>query len=482
MAEWLGRGLQSLVHRFDSGRRLRGVLLVNDIHSQLNETAVAEVAEVDSVQSVRAAVASARERGLPVSIAGGRHAMGGQQFCAGGVLLDTRGLDRVLSFDRERGLLEVEAGAQWPALLAYLHREQAGWGIAQKQTGADRLSLGGAISANAHGRGLSMRPIVADVEELTLVDAEGEVRRCSRAESAELFSLVCGGYGLLGVVYSATLRLVPLQKLERVVEVRRVEGLIEAFEEKIAAGFLYGDFQFAIDAASPEFLQRGVFSCYRPVADDTPIPDGQRALAPDDWRHLLYLTHVDKARAFQLYAEHYLATSGQIYLSDAHQFSYYEDGYHSVLDERLGVTDRATEMITELYVPRDRLLDFMADVAADFAESGVDVIYGTVRLIERDDECFLTWARERWACVIFNLHTVHTAEGLEQAAGTFRRLIDHALERGGSYFLTYHRWATPEQLERGHPRIREFFARKLEHDPQEVFQSDWYRYYRDALT
>ena len=45
------------------------------------------------------------------------------------------------------------------------------------------------------------------------------------------------------------------------------------------------------------------------------------------------------------------------------------------------------------------------------ARTGVDVIYGTVRLIERDDESFLAWARDRWACVIFNLHTVHTRRG-----------------------------------------------------------------------
>ena len=87
---------------------------------------------------------------------------------------------------------------------------------------------------------------------------------------------------------------------------------------------------------------------------------------------------------------HYLATSGQLYYSDAHQFADYEDDYHALAGRRmLGATDRATEMITEIYVPRDRLADFMADVAEDFARTGVDVIYGTVRLIERDDESFL---------------------------------------------------------------------------------------------
>lgn len=459
---------------------------VNDVHSQLNEVHVAEVAEVDSLEGIRKTISAARERGLPVAIAGGRHAMGGQQFCAGGVLLDTRPLSRVLDFDRECGLIDLEAGIQWPSLLEHMHESHEGalpaWSFAQKQTGADRLSLGGAISANAHGRGLAMRPFVSDVDELTLVDADCEVRVCSREQNAELFSLVCGGYGLFGAVYSAKLRLVPLRKLERVVEVRELDGLVDAFDGRIAEGFLYGDFQFAIDPTSPMFLQQGVFSCYRPVADDTPLPDDQRALTREDWQNLLYLTHVDKARAFELYAEHYLGTSGQVYLSDAHQFADYEDDYHRWLDEKLGASDRATEMITEIYVPRSRLTDFMADVAEDFARTGVDVIYGTVRLVERDDESFLAWARDRWACIIFNIHTVHTAEALDHAAAAFRRLIDHAIARGGSYFLTYHRWATPEQVAACHPRIGEFFALKRKYDPDEVFQSEWYRHYRDAFA
>ena len=461
-------------------------LVVNDIHSQLNRAELAAVDAVDSLEGVRAAILRARDSGLPVCIAGGRHAMGGQQFCDGGLLIDTRPLDRVLDFDRERGTITLEAGIQWPALLAYLQASQEvigpAWGIAQKQTGADRLSLGGAIAANAHGRGLVMRPLVSDIEELTLVDADGEVRRCSREENEQLFGLVAGGYGLFGVVYSATLRLSPRRKLERVVEVREVEGLVDAFEGRIADGFLYGDFQFAIDPTREDFLRRGVFSCYRPVDDETPIPDSQRALTHDDWRGLLYLTHADKAQAFERYSEHYVQTSGQIYLSDAHQFAEYIDGYHAWLDEVMHAEHPATEMITEIYVPRGRLTDFLAAVASDFKATGVNVIYGTVRLIEQDEDSFLAWARDRWACVIFNLHTVHTPDALEHSAGAFRRLIDLAIERGGSYFLTYHRWATPEQVEACYPQIREFIALKRAYEPDERFQSDWYRHYRDAFA
>src|SRR4249919_2292535 len=148
--------------------------MVNDIHAELNETAVDEIVSVDSLESIQETVRRAASDKRPIAIAGGRHAMGGQQFCAGGLLIDTRRLDRVLGFDQEQGTIEVEAGIQWPALIDFLAPEGAAasrWGIAQKQTGADRLSIGGAISANVHGRGLTMKPIVGDVESFVLVDA-----------------------------------------------------------------------------------------------------------------------------------------------------------------------------------------------------------------------------------------------------------------------------------------------------------------------
>jgi FAD/FMN-containing dehydrogenase len=455
-------------------------VLVNDLHSRLNESDVLDVVPVSSLEAVQAAVRRARAEGVPVAVAGGRHAMGGQQFCAGGLLVDTRPLGRVLDLDEAGGTITVEAGAQWPALGERLASTPLA--IRQKQTGADRLSIGGAIAANAHGRGLTLPPFVGDLEEVTLVDAEGEAVRCSREENAELFRLVAGGYGLFGIVYSATLRLAPRRKLERVVEVRDLDGVPAALEQRIADGFLYGDFQFAIDPATDDFLRRGVFSCYRPVPDETPIPEGQRALSRDEWAQLLLLTHTDKAEAFERYSAHYLATSGQIYLSDAHQYGEYVEGYHAELDRLTGAAHPGSEMITEIYVPRDRLVDFMRHVAGDFRANAVDVIYGTVRLIERDEESFLAWAREPWACVIFNLCTRHTPEGIEHSAAAFRRLIDHAIARGGSYFLTYHRWATAEQVEACYPQFREFLRLKRVHDPDERFQSDWYRHYRDAFA
>ena len=413
-----------------------------------------------------------------ISIAGGRHAMGGQQFVSGGTVLDTRGMSRVLHLDRARGLVEVEAGIQWPELVDALHEQQrddpAPWTIAQKQTGANRFTVGGSVSANCHGRGLRMGPLVADVESLRVVLADGAVRDCSRTTDRELFSLVVGGYGLLGAIYSVTLRLVPRRMLERVVEVTTVDDLVDAVEGRVRAGFVYGDFQFAIDPGSPDFLHRGVFSCYRPVADSGPVPPGQTTLGAGDWQELLVLAHREKSLAFDLYSRHYLATSGQRYFSDDHQLAVYLDDYHDDLDHRLPAGERGTEMISEVYVPRHRLADFMAAAAQDLRQRGADLIYGTVRFIEPDHDTYLPWARQAYACVVVNLHTPHTAAGVERSAAAFRALIDLALARGGSYYLTYHRWAEDRQLLGCYPQFPSFLALKRRYDPQEVFHSDWY--------
>lgn len=456
-------------------------LLVNDVHSKLNPTRVRAIVVPDSLEALAAAIGRARGEGLAVSIAGGRHAMGGQQFGEGTLLLDMTRMRRVLDLDREAGEIEVEAGAMWPDVVAYLLTAQAGaprpWGIRQKQTGADRLTLGGALGANVHGRGLTLPPFVGDVVSFVLVDGAGRTRRVSRTAEAALFRAAIGGYGLFGAVASVRFRLAPRRPVRRVVEVIDVEALMPAFERRIAEGFAFGDFQYDIDPASSRFCRRGVFSCYRPE-EGAVVAEGQRELSPADWAELVYLAHAAPGRAFDRYAAYYLSTNGQTYWSDTHQLGVYLDDYHVALDRRLGAPHPATEMITEVYVPRRDIAAFMADVARDFRDGRVPIVYGTVRLIQRDTESLLAWAREPWACVIFNLHVEHTEAGKARAAGAFRRLIDLALLRGGSYFPTYHRWATKAQVERCHPRMPEFLAAKRRLDPEGRFQSDWYRHYR----
>jgi FAD/FMN-containing dehydrogenase len=165
---------------------------VNDVHSQLNHTKVARVVRPESLEQLRTAILRTRDEGKALSISGSRHSMGGQQFGTGMTLVDTRSLTRVLDFDPESRTIETEAGIEWPELLKDLSQRQngdaAGLGIVQKQTGADRLSLGGALASNVHGRGLNLRPIIQDVESFELMNADGDVLRCNRPEILNYFA------------------------------------------------------------------------------------------------------------------------------------------------------------------------------------------------------------------------------------------------------------------------------------------------------
>jgi len=471
--------------------------IVNDIHSQLNETRVATVVRPCNVGELTTTVARAIADGNSISIAGGRHAMGGQQFAEDSVLIDTRALDRVLDFDPERGVITVEGGIMWPAVMEWLEKNQdprhprpvtdprsvsdRPWGIIQKQTGADRLSLAGALSCNAHGRGLTLKPIVDQVQSFDLLGADGQIRTCSRGEHPDLFRLAIGGYGLFGVMTRVRLRLRPRIKVERVVTLGDATDILQRFEERIRDGYLYGDFQFATDDGPDSFLRRGVFSCYRPVDPATPLTENPTRFHPDDWARLTRYSHTNKRLAFEFYSTRYLETSGQIYWADSQLSAAYDDNYHADLDRATGARVKGSEMITEIYVQRSRFAGFMADAADMLRAHRANDIYGTVRLIERDDETFLAWAKDRYACVIFNLHVDHTPEDVARATATFQALIDLGIHHGGSYYLTYHRWARRDQVERCYPGFPAFLALKRRFDPAEIFQSNWYRHHKSMF-
>lgn len=463
---------------------------VNDVHSRLSCTWVRAVERPASRAEISRVVRRAAKAGTGLCVCGGRHAMGGQPFGTGTTLLDLSAHTRLLHLDRERGLVRAEAGIRWPALLAGLHELQRGsnqvWTIRQKQTGADKLSLGGALSANVHGRGLRSTPIVADVEAFTLVNAQGQARTCSRTENTDLFALAIGGYGCFGVIAEVTLRLTHRHRLERRVEMVGAERLMAAFQARIAAGYTFGDWQFNIDENSLGFLREGVFSCYRPL--DEPVSPqlvpaaGQRELTPADWRRLLILAHTDRTRAFAEYARFYLATDGQRYWSDFLQFGTYLEGYHDEIDRTLGCKHPGSESIAELYVPRPALAGFLAEAADLLRAQRATVIYGTVRLIEAEAETFLAWARAPWACIVFNLHVEHTATGIAAASATFRALYDLALVRSGSFYLTYGRHAGRGQTLVAYPQFEEFLRRQQRlYDPIGLWRSDWLRHHREMF-
>lgn len=455
-------------------------VLVNDAHAGMNATWVREVKKPNSLVQLQQCIADAVAKNIPVSISGGRHALGTQQFATDSILIDTTSLNKVIGLDPNNGIVKVEAGIRWPELMEGLRALQQDepnpWVIRQKQGGSDGICIGGTLSANAHGRGLGMKPIVGDIEFFELVNASGDLVFCSRTQNPELFKLAIGGYGLFGVIFSVGLRLMLREKLKRVVQVVDVSDVVEILEHAQANGCKYGDFQYDIDEKSPTFMKRGICTYYEPIEDSVEIPLAKKQLSEEKWLNFLHLACTNRRKGFDAYTDYFQSINGELVWSDTSQMSTYDQGYRAFINTNIDFDAPVSLMLSELYTPRDKLPEFMARSAAVLRESGIPNIYGTIRLIEQDDETFLPWAKQKYACVIVNLLVENSEAGKANAAETFRGLIDVAIEFVGSYYLTYHKWARKDQVLACYPQMPAFFEKKAKYDPNLVFQSDWYRH------
>jgi FAD/FMN-containing dehydrogenase len=462
-----------------------GGVLLNDAHSGLNPTRVHSVHAPETIEALQKIVIDAAMQKRVVSISGGKHALGSQQLATDAMHIDTTSLNRVVGLDSNNGIVKVEAGIRWPELMEGLRVLQSDvenpWVIRQKQGGSDEICIGGTLSANAHGRGLGMKPIVDDVEFFELVDASGELVFCSRAKNPELFKLAIGGYGLFGVIYSVGLRLMRREKLKRVVQVVDVSEVVAILENAQANGCKYGDFQYDIDENSPTFMKRGICTLYEQVDDSVHVPLEKEKLSKEKWLNFLYLACTDRRKGFDLYTEMFRSMDEKLCLSDTSQMSTYHKGYREFINSNLKFDGPVSLMLSELYVPRKILAEFMAKAAVVLKANGIPNIYGTIRLIEQDDDTFLPWAKQKYACVIVNLLVTNSDSGIEKAVETFRALIDVSIGFEGSYYLTYHKWARKDQVLACYPQMPAFLKKKLEYDPDALFQSDWYRHNRELI-
>jgi len=121
----------------------------------------------------------------------------------GGLLLDVRGLDRLIAFDDERGLLQCEAGVTLAEILALT--VPRGWFL-PVVPGTRWVSVGGAIANDIHGKNHHRAGTFgAHVARLELLRSTGERVRC--APDDPLFQATVGGLGLTGLILWAEIRL-----------------------------------------------------------------------------------------------------------------------------------------------------------------------------------------------------------------------------------------------------------------------------------
>lgn len=120
-------------------------------------------------------------------------------------VIHTKAYDYFLDFDREAGILHVQAGATLADILKM--SVPLGWFL-QVTPGTKLISVGGAIASDVHGKNHHIAGCFSEtVINFTLMLPNGDTVNCSKNENTELFQATCGGMGLTGVIVDAKIQL-----------------------------------------------------------------------------------------------------------------------------------------------------------------------------------------------------------------------------------------------------------------------------------
>ena len=419
-----------------------------------------------SILLVRNALARAKIDGFKVMPMGARHSMGQQSFQEGAILLNTLPMN---AMEMNGSLLKVQAGARWFQVIDFL----AGLGMTVEimQSNSD-FSVGGTLSVNAHGWQPGRPPVSSSVNKISVLTVDGEIQICSRTKNTELFRHVLGGYGLFGVILEAWIRPVPnrvLHSSSQEVPVDRFSRVWQQITEE-GAELAYG----RLSVAPASFFETVWLSSYSAVGADianNPEPyviDGKARLSRAIFRASLGSNRGKTLR-------HWMERSFGGELSGTSPRS-------RLLSEPAKVFGNhdpsKRDLLLEYFVPLGQFSTFVKKAAPIIKQEYDSLLNVTVREIAQDVDSALPYAREDMfgLVILFTIdRTIDAEKGISKMAS---QLIDLADSLGGTFYLPYRNFATPEQIRRGYPDFSRFLAKKKELDPQEIFSSGFYQQYR----
>jgi FAD/FMN-containing dehydrogenase len=126
----------------------------------------------------------------------------------GGNLLQTTGMNRLIDFNPETGVLTAESGITLAQILDFA--VPRGFFL-PVSPGTKYVTLGGAIANDVHGKNHEVAGSFGNhVPRFELVRSDGTRRLCSATENPDWYAATIGGMGLTGLITWAQLRLKPI--------------------------------------------------------------------------------------------------------------------------------------------------------------------------------------------------------------------------------------------------------------------------------
>jgi FAD/FMN-containing dehydrogenase len=443
--------------------------VVNDV-TQLNPIVVDQVIVPFSIKEICTAVKNAKGA---ISIGGARHSEGGQIATEHSLHLDMRSFNKIVAFDPQKKTITVQAGITWRDIQDKIDPYDLSVSIMQSYA---NFTVGGSLSVNCHGRYVGAGPIILSVKEIKVVLAAGSVVEATPEAHRDIFYAAIGGYGGIGVIVEATLKLTDNTRVERRDEVMPINRYKDYFFTEIRndpkAVFHNGD------------IYPPSFNTVRAVTwseTNKPVTNEDRLIGRNEnyWldRQLIWMTsELPFGKWLRQHVFDPLA-----YLRDPVVWRNHEASYDVAELEPASRKD-STYVLQEYFVPVERFDEFYPKMAGILNRHQVNVMNISIRYARQDPGSLLAWAKSE--VFAFVLYYKQGTTGADKAAvsGWTRELIDTALAVDGSYYLPYQIHATAEQFSKAYPRSNEFFALKTRLDPENKFRNKLWDAYYQAST
>lgn len=452
---------------------------INDA-SALSQTPIYGMVEVSEEAHVASALAFARANGLKVSMAAVRHSMGGHAFDDHALVLDMRKFNRI-EVDAEGRTITVQPGATWHAIQNVLHPRFA----VKAMQSTDIFSVGGSISVNAHGMDHQVGSIAGTIRSMRVMLADGSIVACSREENGDLFRHVAGGYGLFGVVLSATLDITDNAVYRTSREIIRSEDFPDFFAREIEPNRNLGLFYGHLSAAPGNFLKDMIVYRYDRVADQAPAdmppldePAGVKlkrlvmnlAKYGSLFQELKWFSEKTLEPEFEACTVPRTAAIAEGEACLVTRNNPMHDSVPYLFNDLAGETD----ILHEYFIPRAAYDDFIAGARDVLCNQPLPVLNASIRVVHAEDVA-LSYAREPAFSLVLYINQSADEAGNAEMRKLTRAMIDLTLQHGGRFFLPYQLHYTGAELLRSYPELPAFLAKKKEYDPGELFTSTFYR-------
>lgn len=240
--------------------------------------------QVDRPSGLSQAVEAVAAAADPVLAHGWGRSYGDVALNPGGTLIDCRGLDRFIDFDRTTGVLACEAGVSLAQILDVICRPEAdgsGW-LLPVTPGTRFVSVAGAIANDVHGKNHhAFGTFGRHVLSFELLRGDGQRLTCSRMQNPSLFAATIGGIGLTGLILHARLQLRRVPGLGVQAEDVRFAGLDEFLALSAESEDSWEYTAAWVDSASRgRGLGRGIFSRARNHPGPAPVAAQSRRSMP----------------------------------------------------------------------------------------------------------------------------------------------------------------------------------------------------------